>query len=243
MTTTIEADFIGDFALGDTIRSNVVIMQKLYEMKAVATQTNGPFEVTCSHLNKPIVLQIASITEGVLHDFFKRCKEHTREGSVRIDPAVLAEIQALQEVKVQFGPLLKLVDRHQIFQEQRFAYPEFREQLNTLRDLRDRIHLALYKKEGTGLPRNEFQAFSDKRLKDCERVLEFILKVLVANHKRPEGARGFVSEFVLPWDDHLLPAQFYYAPVTQEEADLLATKYEDFLRDLYGGDAPTELDF
>lgn len=243
MTTQIKADFIGDFALGDAIHQNLIILTKLYEAKAPSNVGDAPLEDQGHFFNKPIIMQIASICEAVLHDFFKRCKEHTREGSVRIDPAVLLEIQRLQEVKVQFGPLLKLIDRHEVFQTQRYAYPEFMDELSTLRNLRDRIHIALFRKPETGLPRNEFEAFSDAQVVGAEKVLEFILKVLAANHIRPEHARGFVGSFMLPWAEHLLPQQFYYAPVTQEEADELAAEYDDFIRDLYADDAPSLRDF
>jgi hypothetical protein len=71
--------------------------------------------------------------------------------------------------------------------------------LEQLQKLRNRIHI---QNEKNHFEANDSQAFSSDRQETAEQTLETLMKTISTNHLRPPGARGHVSDFRLPWNEH-----------------------------------------
>ena len=72
----------------------------------------------------------------------------------------------------------------------------FYSDLDTLRILRNRVHIQNAKRD---LPLSERDAFTEARKVDAERAVEKTLKVMARKYARDHD---FVEAFELPWDPH-----------------------------------------
>lgn len=186
---TVSARFIGNFKLGDNINHNLKILAYLYERQADANDHEAWV------LKKPIIILIGSIAEAVLHDLHQRMKTHTVEGVRGMATSVLAYVRGKKIDKLDH--YISSAKKHSLLGA---SSASIYDDLDQLRKLRNRIHI---QNEKNHFEPNDSQAFSLARQETAEKTLEKLIKTISANHPRPPGAQGHVSDFQLPWDEHI----------------------------------------
>ena len=77
--------------------------------------------------------------------------------------------------------------------------PKFYGTLDTLRLLRNRIHI---QNRSNKLDADEWNAFTQHGKVLGERALEWVAKTLATKHPRPEHIHGHVPDFQCPWGEH-----------------------------------------
>lgn len=182
--TTIQADFISSFKTGDNIRYNLSVLNTLYSQY---NQTQSEF------LLKPIILINASIIEAVLHDFYIRIRHNTREGVHSLAQDTIDYIRGKQID--EFEKYIAQAEKHDFFN---MAQTQFYKKLDTLRKIRNRIHIQNNKGY---TPKDENQVFTDTVKTLSEKLLEKTMKTMSERHYR-SGVGNYVGEFVLPWNAH-----------------------------------------
>ncbi|MER9683492.1 hypothetical protein NKJ23_30050 [Mesorhizobium sp. M0184] len=185
MPFTISSRFIGDFKLGDNIVFNLKVLKALYDYRAVGNPQQRVY------LLKPMIITNVSIIDAVLHDFYFRVRNHTREGVANLAEAIIAKLQGM----VRIDKLELYIAQAQT--NDLFGEPgEFYEQLHDLRKLRNRVHIQNEKRH---FDPDDRHAFSEARLLQSEQALEKVLSTMAAKHSRKHD---HVEDFELPWDRH-----------------------------------------
>ena len=185
---TINADFIGDFKLGDNINHNLNILAYLYQRQA------DPTDVDAWVLRKPIIITLGSICEAILHDLHMRMKLYTSEGVRGIKSKVLEYVRGKKLDK--FEVYISSARKHKLLGE---PNEDIYNKLDMLRKLRNRVHI---QNEKNHFEPNDSQAFSANRQTSAEEALEMLIKVISENHPRPVHAAGHVADFNLPWNEY-----------------------------------------
>lgn len=186
---TVDSGFIGNFKLGDNINYNLEILARLYHC-----QKSGSAR---EHLlvAKPIIILIGSICEAVLHDIHLRMREYTIEGVAGISGAILSYVRGKKIDK--FEVYIASAKKHELLGPKT---DDIYESLDELRKLRNRVHI---QNEKGHFEPDESKAFSLARQREAEKTLEVLLKTISVNHPRPGDVAGHVSDFQVPWDEHL----------------------------------------
>ncbi len=184
----VNADFIGNFKLGDNINHNLKILRCLYVCQ------NDPNDHDSWVLRKPVIIIIASIAEAVLHDLHERMRLYTTEGVSGIVTSILHYVRGKKIDKLE--TYIASAKKHGLLGS---ATDDIYNNLEELRKLRNRIHI---QNEKNHFEPNESQAFSANRQVTTEQTLEKLVKAISANHPRPAGAQGHVRDFQFPWDEH-----------------------------------------
>jgi len=189
---SLPANFIGNYKIGDNINYNLRILDVLYELK------NSPLE---SHkkelLYKPIIISIASLTEAILYDFHLRIKLFTIEGVNNLTNNVVNYIRN-KEID-EFEKLITSAKKHNLFG---VVDNKFYEKLDFLRQIRNRVHIQ--NKRGVS-PADEHEIFTKNNVELAELILEKIIKTMILEFPRKKENSTYVSDFVIPWDEHLRP--------------------------------------
>jgi hypothetical protein len=186
---TINSDFINNFKLGDNIVYNISVLSTLYELR------EGVTGVKRQHVNKPIILIAVSIIEAAMFDFLDRVKKNTREGVSSLPANVINHFRAKKIDKLEM--YIVHFKKHSIFDDAEFDIYGI---LDELRKLRNRIHIQNEKKH---FAQNDYDAFSNARLRKSEQCLEFTLRTFSDNHSRTSPqVVGHVVDFELPFDQH-----------------------------------------
>jgi len=188
MMFTVHCNFIGDFKLGDNINYNLKSLSKLYTYYAKETQADR------GYLRKPIILILVSVTEAVLHDFHGRIREFTWEGVKNIPGSVMTYIQELTKID-KFEQYIDSARKHDFFDVKDTV---FYDDMHELRRLRNRIHIQNEKRD---FEREEYNAFTERRKVQAERVLEVTLKTMSRKYARGPEYK-YVADFELPWPEH-----------------------------------------
>jgi len=178
----INAGFIGDFRLGDNINYNLGILKILYEKDEEENEYS---------LNKPIIITIVSIIEGLLRDFFFKATYYTKESISNIRKEVLTNIR--KGKANNFYAYIEAAKKYDIFN---IKEQDLYGNLDTLRKLRNRIHI---QNEKNNFAPDEERAFSTEKKVLAEQVLERIMRLMSSKHNR---GHDYVSNFSLPWSPH-----------------------------------------
>ena len=184
----IQSHFMGSFKLGDNINHNLRILTLLYQFQSQLDI--GEKQVLC----KPIVVFIASICEAVLADLHMRIRLYTLEGVKNVAQNVMAYIRS-KKID-QFDKYIASARKHDFFDA---GDTSFYKALDTLRKLRNRIHIQNDKRH---FELDEYNAFTLTRQELAERVLEKVMKTMLAKYSRDRQNYACVSDFQLPWDEH-----------------------------------------
>jgi hypothetical protein len=183
----VPSNFIGTFKIGDNINHNLNILGLLYRFYDTATPDDR------RRLCKPITVTIVSIIEACLYDFHKRARTNIWEGIAGLATSAVDYIRHRQID--QFDQCIESAKRHKLFG----ADTQFYDELDTLRKLRNRIHI---QNRWNDLEADEWNAFTQQRKALAEKALEKVMKTLSTNHPRPEHIRGHVANFQCPWPEH-----------------------------------------
>lgn len=188
MAFSIPANFIGVFKIGDNINYNLEVLRVLYE------QYNTP-DFEYAYLIKPIVIINTSIIEAILYDFIR----------VRIQKASLSERIGNISHEVISAITSKKLDRFEHYISQVRIYDffslsdtNFYEAMNTLRKVRNRVHI---QNEKWLKPENEDRLFNERIKVLSEKVLEKVLNTMHSRYQRNRYYQ-YVNDFNLPWDRH-----------------------------------------
>ncbi|MCK0070858.1 hypothetical protein [Kordiimonas laminariae] len=183
MTTQIEANFLGIFKIGDNIQYNLDALELLYDLyNDVDKQL---------YLRKLIIVQIGSLLDAVLYDFFFRAVNHTIEGIDNVPQDLIDEIQDNPRRADKLDKYIRFSQDHGVFDG---LGPDIYDEMNELRKLRNRIHI---QNERRDFEADDSEAFSERRKELAERVLSGVMQTLSDNHARHvENHNGI---FVLPW--------------------------------------------
>ncbi len=181
---SVPANFIGDFKTGDNINYNLQILSTLYDCCEHE-------ECNKNYLIKPIILTIMSVVEAVLCDFDSRIRWFTREGVSNIPADVLGMVRSKNYDQLE--KYIACAKKHDFFDS---AYSQIYDDLNKLREVRNRIHIQ-NKKNYT--PRVEQLAFQENNKVLAENVLEVVLRTMDKKYTRPPSVQGCVSDFSIPW--------------------------------------------
>lgn len=188
---TVSAQFIGVFKVGDNINHNLEILELLYRSQADATGRHAHL------LRKPIIVLLGSIGEAVLYDLHFRMRTYTHEGVLGIPASVLDRVRGKKLDK--FELYISSAKKHELLGVKTdWIYDD----LDTLRKLRNRIHIQNEKRD---FEPNEWDAFSAPRQISAERSVEQLVKIISKNHPRPESVQGHVTDFRFPWNAHFIP--------------------------------------
>ncbi len=180
---SVSSCFIADFKIGDNINYNLKTLRVLYEI-------GGENAERRKHLPKPITITLVSIVEAMLYDFIRRVQ--SRESVPTLPKATLQALKA--KVYSKLTNLVAGAKTHDLFQ----ADAEFYDQIEELRQLRNRVHI---QNERNHFERDESRAFSAARQYRAEEVLEYIAKFLAANHPRKASLHGYVRDLQFPWEE------------------------------------------
>ena len=186
---TINADFIGNFKLGDNINYNLDILNYSYKRLA------DPDDEDSHLLRKPIIITIASICEAILHDLHFRMKNYTQEGVMGLSEKFLSIIRL--KIIDQFETYIASAKKNKLLGTKS---SDIYKNLDELRKLRNRIHIQNQKNE---FELDEDKAFNISRQVTAEKTLEELIKIISSNHPRPSHIKSYVNDFVLPWTKHL----------------------------------------
>jgi hypothetical protein len=183
---------MGNFKLGDNINHNLRILSLLYESQS---QCDIPQkEVLC----KPIIIFIASICEAVLADLHMRIRLYTIEGVKNVADDVMDYIRG-KKID-EFEKYIASARKYDFFDA---GDTSFYEALDELRRLRNRIHIQNTKRH---FEPDECRAFTLKRQELAERILEKVMKTMLAKYSRSRERHACVADFQLPWDEYFANA-------------------------------------
>ena len=183
---TVSSGFIGDFKLGDNINHNLSVLSLLYSyFEKGDAQTK---RLLC----KPIIVLLVSIIEAVLHDFHSRIRTFTREGVANLAQSVIdyVTVKKIDEL----GKYIASARKHNLFG----ADADFYEKLDSLRRLRNRVHIQNTKGD---FELDEYNSFTERRKFHAETALEKTLKTMAAKYPRANHLHH-VADFNLPWKEH-----------------------------------------
>lgn len=184
----VKSDFMGIFKVGDNINYNLKTLSLLYDFQSNATEDKKIF------LNKPIIITIASICEAILYDLHMRITRHTIEGVRNISQSI---INMIRSKKIdEFDKYIACAKKYDFFDAQD---SQFYEDLDTLRKLRNRIHIQNLKNH---FEPDEEKVFNYAYKTMAEKTLEKVLKKMLEKYSRKQGAIGYVNDFELPWQEH-----------------------------------------
>ena len=183
---TIESKFIGNFKTGDNINHNLQVLAILYRYFDGETPQNRRL------LCKPIVISLISIIDAVLHDLHYRVREFKSEGVRNILNKSRDDIRSLRRME-RLEATIRSAKKHGLIEP---AGDAFYDNLDKLRELRNRVHIQNAKKY---FPPNEYDAFTEPRKLEAERAVEKTLKVMAKKYARDYD---FVESFQLPWNPH-----------------------------------------
>ena len=184
----VSSCFIGSFKLGDNINHNLRVLSLLYDYQSQCS----PNQKTL--LCKPIIILLASICEAVLSDLHMRIRMYTIEGVQNIAQSVLDYVRS-KKID-EFDKYIASARKHDFFDAND---TDFYEVLDSLRKLRNRIHIQNTK--GHFEP-DEKKAFNYSRQIDAEKALEKVMKTMTAKYSRDSSVSGYVDDFELPWNEH-----------------------------------------
>ena len=184
----IKSGFMGSFKLGDNINHSLRVLALLYNYQSNATP--GQQTLLC----KPIIILIASVCEAVLYDFHLRIRTYTFEGVRNIAQGVMVYVRS-KKID-EFAKYIASAKKHDLFDA---TDTNFYESLDSLRKLRNRIHIQN--------PKNHFEpddgnAFTLNRQTTAEKVLEKVLKTMATKYSRDRERYGYVADFEMPWNEH-----------------------------------------
>ncbi len=178
-TIEIEANFIGDFKVGDNIACNCEILCELVD----ANKTGK--------LNKVIVLQAVSILEACMSEIIFRAQEFNREGVPRISDEDQKQIK-----DKKYDKLATITDAFRKYKLLDGLGEDIYEGIHLLRKYRNKVHIQNDVKDLA--ERNEYKIFSDDFTKFAlDKVIE-IITFLSAELSRPEHIKGYVQPFTFP---------------------------------------------
>ena len=183
----INSSFIGDFKLGDNINHNLTVLAALYAARD-STQNGAHRRALC----KPICVTAISIIEAVLHDLHHKARSFTKEGVPSLVQSVLYRIRTKQIDKLDH--LIVSVRKDDLLGVE----PEFYEELDYLRQVRNRLHI---QNVPPRLDRDEHQVFTPEVVVRAEVALERVMRIMEERYQRPDG-NNYVEAFRLPWDAH-----------------------------------------
>lgn len=188
MGFVVSSCFVWDFKCGDNIGHNLRVLELLYAYFDDASPKQQ--RILC----KPITITLISISEAVLYDF------HARINGAKWEVQNLSDrvLEAITERRIdRLAKYIASAKKDDFFD---VGDTNFYERLEELAVLRNRIHI---QNEKNHKPRDEWEAFTPDRKKQAERVLEKVLKTMALKFPRPTQAQNYVSDFCLPWDEHL----------------------------------------
>lgn len=191
---SLPANFIGSYKIGDNINYNLRALNVLYDFKN-STAENNKKEL----LSKPIIICMASIVEAILYDFHLRIKIFTIEGVNNLAKDVIDYIRN-KEID-EFEKLIASAKKHNLFG---VIDDKFYEKLDFLRQIRNRVHIQNKKRL---LPADEHEVFTENNIELAELILEKIIKTMVLKFSRKIENSNYVSDFILPWNEHLRPVE------------------------------------
>lgn len=123
-----------------------------------------------------------------------RITNHTIEGVRNIAQSVISMIRS-KKID-EFEKYIASAKKHDFFD---VKDSQLYEDLNTLRKLRNRIHIQNSKNH---FEPDEKDVFNYNRQIIAEKVLEKVLKIMLEKYSRKQGVTGHVDDFELPWQEH-----------------------------------------
>ncbi|MGC2780595.1 MAG: hypothetical protein WA418_33660, partial [Bradyrhizobium sp.] len=134
---------------------------------------------------------LVSIIDAVLFDLHWKIKTFTKEGVKNILKSSIEYVRTLKNMDT-FEKHIVSARKHSLLGADAPLYAD----LDTLRRLRNRIHIQNAKKD---FERNEADAFNAARKLLAEKALEKTLRFMSANYARD---LNMVNDFTLPWEPH-----------------------------------------
>ena len=185
MPFTVPANFIDVFKIGDNINYNLNIQKILYEYYNKSSERY--------FLIKPIVIINTSISEAILYDFIEN---RIRRGNKteRLFESILGVLKSKKLDK--FEHFIAQAKKYDFFE---LKDTDFYDSMNTLRKIRNRIHIQNSKWDE---PKDEDKLFNEEAKILSEKVLEKILDTMKIKYPRREEYHNYVKDFELPWEKH-----------------------------------------
>jgi hypothetical protein len=187
----VNSSFIGEFKSGDNIVYNLAIPQTLYD----ALKSTPPDHRVL--MAKPIVVQIACITEAVLVDLALRILQHTRGGVPSIPPSKLAKVRKKVEKSKEhlgFRRVISIFAESNVFD----ADPSFYSRLVELSTLRNRVHISNRKRLE---PADEGDLFLEGAKLDAEKLCEELVRKCASSFARGPHIK-YVKPLRFQWTSH-----------------------------------------
>lgn len=181
----IPSNFIGDFKFADNIHYNLNALKIIYDRCVKEGEEK--------HIRKVLVVQIVSILEVVLHDFFMRAVNNTVEGIPEVAQEFLDGIREKPDGRKRPSPQIDFVKKHGIFDG---LGSEIYAQMHELRQLRNRIHI---QNEKADFEPDDRVTFSEERLRLAEFTLAAVMSHLSKRYPRKIDTSLYVEDFCLPW--------------------------------------------
>lgn len=189
------AKFVWYFKVGDNIAHNFKILYFLYKKKKESLDSQKYL------LNKPIIISIVSIMEGIFYDLvcrlgqatshfpesinqdkrekIKRKIENDKEWSIRKDPLTNVDERYKRIKNYKISELIKIFSEHELLGEKNNIIYQHLEEASFLRN---RIHIFNY---FGNFEINEDEVFNESRLEKIESLLIEILNIMEERYERP----------------------------------------------------------
>ncbi len=179
------SQFFWDFKKMDNVNYNFEIVELLYRGKE---QNNND-----KHFNKPILIIIVAIIECMLYDFVVRIQTHRSDTIPNLASAIILFFRNAKETdelkilipRLQQQNLLRAGPTDTLYAD-----------LEELRRLRNRVHI---QNKFYLLDKDEYNVYTDEKLKLAEVVFERVCEVLCNVYPRWSKQPLPMSDFPRPW--------------------------------------------
>lgn len=176
----IPCNFAGDFKVGDNLVFNCKLLCDLIEVNK-----DGLFD-------KPIVIQIGSITEAALGEIIYRAQNFNREGVPSISEA---DRLAIADKKIdKLNSIIDVMKKYRVLDA---LGGDIYDNLHKLRKYRNKIHI----QENVaieGVSRDEAEVFNDEVRNWAIKLNKQVLKHLSEKFPRPKELGGYVGDLSIP---------------------------------------------
>ncbi|MBY0544387.1 MAG: hypothetical protein K2Q14_02440 [Gammaproteobacteria bacterium] len=147
-------------------------------------------------MRKPITVFIVAILEAALDDLFYKIRDYTREGVPGLSDDIITKVRSNTSSYRKFKSQIKFAKNHDFFN---VAGTNFYTVMDELRNIRNRMHIQNNYRD---TPFGENLVFTEGRLIQAEKVCEHTLAKMSENFPRSQYNRGYVDDFILPWNSH-----------------------------------------
>lgn len=188
----INSSFINSFRIGDEINYNLKILEELYNSKynLKELQKSERASLYC----KPIIILIASITEALIADLFQRATRKPFPSEIQNRKFKTLQIDVENKKHSKFSHYINGIRKVNLLNVNN---NEIYDSLDTLRKMRNRIHL-----QDIHGDKRDYDYFDNILISKAEFALEKVMKSFCNKFKRGDEYHH-VKDFELPWSPRL----------------------------------------